>query len=56
MTDHYEDSDEHRQRVLKNHQVLGFIAGFWLRQPWLLIGTVGLTLVAIGFDLALPWA
>ncbi len=56
MTDHYEDTDEARERVLKNRQVLGFISRFWLRRPWLLAGTVGLTLVAIGFDLSLPWA
>jgi ATP-binding cassette subfamily B protein len=56
MTDHYEDSDEGRERVLKNRQVLGFIARFWLRAPWLLTMTVGLTLVAIAFDLMLPWA
>ena len=56
MTDHYEDTDDARERVLKNRQVLGFIAGFWTRRPWLLAGTVGLTLVAICFDLATPWA
>ena len=56
MTDHYEDEDDTRQRVLSNKQVLGFISRFWLRRPWLLIGTVVLTLIAIGFDLALPWA
>ena len=32
MTDHYEDTDDARERVLKNRQVLGFIAGFWLRR------------------------
>ena len=56
MTDHYEDSDDTRERVLKNRQVLGFISKFWLRRPWLLVGAVGLTLVAIAFDLSLPWA
>ena len=56
MTDHYEDADDTRERVLKNRQVLGFISKFWLRRPWLLVATVGLTLVAIGFDLSLPWA
>jgi ATP-binding cassette subfamily B protein len=56
MTEHYEDSEEHRQRVLKNRQVLGFVAGFWTRRPWLLTGTVVLTLVAIAFDLMLPRA
>jgi ATP-binding cassette, subfamily B, bacterial len=56
MTDHYEDADELRPRVLKNHQVLGFIAGYWKRRPWLMTGMVGFMLVAVGFDLALPWA
>jgi ATP-binding cassette subfamily B protein len=56
MTEHYEDSDEHRERVLKNGQVLGFIAAFWRRRPLLLAGTIGLTLLAIAFDLALPRA
>ena len=58
MTDHYEDEEETRDKrgLLSNSQVLGFIAGFWLRRRWLLVGSVGLMLVAIGFDLALPWA
>jgi ATP-binding cassette subfamily B protein len=56
MTDHYEDAEETRKRVLSNRQVLGFIARYWKRRPWLLAGTVGFTLIAVGFDLALPWA
>jgi ATP-binding cassette, subfamily B, bacterial len=56
MTDHYEDTDDHKERVLKNSQVLGFIAGFWLRRPWLLTGTVSFVIAAIAFDLATPWA
>jgi len=57
MTEHYEDDEEtKRERTLSNGRVLGFISGFWLRRPWLLIATVSLTLIAIGFDLALPWA
>src|SRR5579862_6467346 len=56
MTDHYEDTDDHKERVLKNSQVLGFIAGFWLRRPWLLTGTVSFVILAIAFDLATPWA
>ncbi len=43
-------------RALSNRQVLGFIARFWRRRPVLFGLGVGLTLVAIGFDLALPWA
>jgi ATP-binding cassette subfamily B protein len=56
MTDHYEDEDETRNRVLKNRQVAGFISSFWWRRPLLLAATVGLTLAAIGFDLSMPWA
>ncbi|RAK58180.1 ABC transporter ATP-binding protein [Phenylobacterium deserti] len=51
-----EDEGGKRPRVLNNRQVMGFIARFWARRPWLLTGTVVLTLAAIGFDLALPWA
>ena len=56
MTDHYEDADDIRERTLSNGQVLGFIARFWLRRKVLLTVAVGLTLAAIGFDLAMPWA
>ena len=56
MTDHYEDTEENQKRVLKNSAVLGFIARFWLRRPWLLTGTVVLVVAAIAFDLATPWA
>jgi ATP-binding cassette subfamily B protein len=56
MTEHYEDTDEQRERVLKNRQVAAFVAGFWTRRPWLLTGTIVVTLVAIAFDLAAPWA
>ena len=56
MTEHYEDTDDHRERVLKNRQVMGFVAGFWTRRPWLLTFTIVFTLVAIAFDLAMPWA
>ena len=38
MTDHYEDNDDNRQRVLSNGQVLAFIARFWLRRKGLQIG------------------
>jgi ATP-binding cassette subfamily B protein len=57
MTEHYEDDDETKKdRVLKNRQVLGFIARFWMRRRLLFFAAVGLMLVAIAFDLALPWA
>ena len=56
MTDHYEDADEvAKERVLSNRQVLGFIAGFWLRRRWLLAGLSVFTMATIGLDLALPW-
>ncbi|ODT85322.1 ABC transporter ATP-binding protein [Phenylobacterium sp. SCN 70-31] len=56
MTDHYEDEEETRERQLSNRKVLGFISTYWRRRPWLMTVTIGLTLVAIGFDLMLPWA
>jgi ATP-binding cassette subfamily B protein len=56
MTDHYEDSDEAKHRVLNNRQVLKYLAGYWLRRRVLLWLTLGLTLAGIGFDLSVPWA
>jgi ATP-binding cassette subfamily B protein len=56
MTDHYEDSDQHKQRTLSNRQVLGYLGGYWLRRRWMLAATVVLTLAGIGFDLSVPWA
>jgi len=56
MTDHYEETDETRSRVLTNRQVFGFIAGYWMRRPWLMAGVVVFTLGYILLDLALPWA
>jgi ATP-binding cassette subfamily B protein len=58
MTDLIDDEDEagDRKRALSNRQVLGFVARFWKRRPVLFSLGVGLTLVAISFDLALPYA
>src|SRR5450432_521555 len=56
MTDHYEDTEDQKDRVLKNSQVLAFIARFWLRRPGLLTGTIVFVMLAIAFDLATPWA
>ncbi|WP_454713774.1 ABC transporter ATP-binding protein [Caulobacter segnis] len=58
MTDVIEDEDETgaRKRALSNRQVLGFVARFWKRRPVLFGFGVTLTLVAIAFDLALPYA
>jgi ATP-binding cassette, subfamily B, bacterial len=58
MTDAIEDEDEigARKRALSNRQVLAFVARFWKRRPVLFGLGVSLTLVAIAFDLALPYA
>ena len=56
MSEQYEDEEETRERVLSNSQVLAFIAGFWLRRRGLLLGSAGLMLVAVVFDLLLPTA
>jgi ATP-binding cassette subfamily B protein len=58
MTEATDDEDENGapRRALSNGQVLGFIARFWLRRKGLFFAGVGLTLLAICFDLALPWA
>jgi ATP-binding cassette subfamily B protein len=57
MTEHYEDEDEApRERTLSNLQVMGFIAGFWMRRPWRLTWVVTFALVSIGLDMAMPWA
>ena len=58
MTDITEDEEQAgvRKRALSNRQVLAFVAGFWKRRPVLFGLGVGLTLLAIAFDLALPYA
>lgn len=56
MSEQYEDEAVTRGRVLSNGQVMAFIAGFWLRRRWLLLGSVGGMLAAMGCELALPWA
>jgi ATP-binding cassette subfamily B protein len=52
----YEDDEVTRRRVLGNGQVLAFIVGYWRRRPWLSASTIGLVIVAIGFELFLPRA
>ena len=58
MSDLIDDEDEggRRKRVLSNGQVLGFVARFWKRRPVLFGLGVALTLLAVAFDLALPYA
>ena len=56
MTDHYEDADDVKKRVLSNGQVMGFITRFWLRRPWHLTGVAVFSLVTIGLELILPVA
>jgi ATP-binding cassette subfamily B protein len=51
-----EDTGEFRKRTLTNGQVMAFIARYWRRRPLLMAATVGLTLVAIGFELWIPTA
>ncbi|HEY9218586.1 MAG TPA: ABC transporter ATP-binding protein [Phenylobacterium sp.] len=51
-----DDDEGEKKRVLTNSQVLGFVMRLWLRRPLLLSCVLVLLLVAIGFDLALPWA
>ena len=57
MTDLTDDDDDApRKRVLTNTQVLGFIAGRWMRRPWHFSGAAALMLCAVAADLSLPWA
>jgi ATP-binding cassette subfamily B protein len=51
-----EDTGDFRKRTLTNGQVLAFIAAYWARRRLLFAATVGLTLVAIGFELMVPRA
>ena len=57
MTDDAEEAEDgSRRRVLSNGQVLAFIASQWMRRPWLFAASIGLMLVAVAFDVALPSA
>ena len=51
-----EETGEFRKRTLTNGQVLAFILGYWRRRPWMIVATVVLTLIAIGFELQVPGA
>lgn len=54
MTEHYEDTEEQKQRTLPNSKVIGFVMRFWLRRPALLTGMSLFTLLAIAADMAIP--
>jgi len=51
-----EDLGRFRKRTLTNGQVFGFIAGFWRRRPVAFGAAVTLTLISIGFEMAVPHA
>jgi ATP-binding cassette subfamily B protein len=51
-----EDIGAFRKRALSNGQVFAFIAGFWRRRPVAFGAAVLLTLIAIGFEMAVPHA
>ena len=50
----YEDEEAGQDRASNNGKVLKFMARYWLRHPVLLGCTIGLTLVAISFESAMP--
>ena len=51
-----EDTGEFRKRTLSNVQVLAFISRYWMRRRWSCFTTIGLILVAIGFESMMPRA
>ncbi|MBA4012613.1 MAG: multidrug ABC transporter ATP-binding protein [Phenylobacterium sp.] len=55
MTDILDD-DLDRPRTLTNRQVLGFMAGHWMREPKKFAVIIGFGLVATICDLSIPWA
>jgi ATP-binding cassette subfamily B protein len=57
MTEFFDDEDDdNRPRSLTNLQVLGFMAGHWLREPRKFATIIALGLVATVCDLSIPWA
>ena len=54
------DDDDHeggrKARILSNAQVLGFIWRLWAQRPVVLGAALGLTFLAVGLDLCIPWA
>jgi ATP-binding cassette subfamily B protein len=51
-----EDTGEFRKRTLSNLQVLAFISRYWMRRRWACFTTIGLILIAIGFESMMPRA
>jgi ATP-binding cassette subfamily B protein len=51
-----EDTGEFRKRTLSNGQVLAFISRYWARRPVSFTATIVITLIAIGFESAMPRA
>jgi len=56
VTDHYEDSEDQKQRTLTNRRVIGFVMRYWLRRPGLLTGMILFSLLSIAADMAIPLA
>ena len=51
-----EETGEFRKRTLSNGQVLAFLARYWRRRPGRFVATIVITLIAIGFESAMPRA
>ncbi len=56
MSEDAEALDDGRRRALSNRQVLAFVASRWMRRPVAFFASAGIMLVAVTFDLSLPWA
>jgi len=56
MSDAAGELEDGRKRALSNKQVIGFIASRWMRRPGPFFLSAGIMLVAVMFDLSLPWA
>jgi ATP-binding cassette subfamily B protein len=59
MSDWDDDEDgaaAGKKRPLSNRAMLGFVWRQWMRSPVALWSSLGLTLVAVGLDLCIPWA
>jgi len=56
MSEPHDEDEKNRSRSLSNLQVLGFMAGHWLREPGRFSAIIGFGLVATACDLSIPWA